>query len=227
MKIPLAALIGMALGWLSPAHALDEIQLRQAISAHLTRQASSLPGTVDFEVGVVATPGLLTNCAQIRIEPDAGARPWGATRVRAVCVEGAQWSMLVPVKIGVVATYLVANRPLPPGTTLTEADLTTRHGRLDNLPDDLLFDRNEAVGRSTRSLIAGGAALRRAQLRSSTVVRAGQSVRVSSRGSGFEVSSQGEALGSAETGEPVRVRLGSGRVVSGRARADGSVEIAN
>lgn len=227
MKKPIAALLGVTLGWPVSAHAIDEAQLRQAITAHLTRQAAELPGAVDFEIGVIASPGMLASCAQVRIEPDPGARPWGATRVRAVCVEGAQWSMLVPVKISVVATYLVASRPLAPGTTLTDADLATRHGRIDNLPGDLLLDRNAAVGNSTRSLIAGGATLRRAHLRSAIVVRAGQSVRVSSRGAGFEVSSQGEALVSAEAGEPVRVRLSGGRVISGKARADGSVEIAN
>jgi flagella basal body P-ring formation protein FlgA len=57
------------------------------------------------------------------------------------------------------------------------------------------------------------------------VIKQGQSVRVISTGAGFSVSAEGKAINNAGVGEVVRVRMESGQTVSGKARADGIVEI--
>jgi flagella basal body P-ring formation protein FlgA len=62
-------------------------------------------------------------------------------------------------------------------------------------------------------------------LQQSLVVQQGQSVKVVSRGAGFQVANEGKALNNAAAGQVAQVRLGSGQVVSGIARASGVVEI--
>jgi len=57
-------------------------------------------------------------------------------------------------------------------------------------------------------------------------VRKDRVVKVVGSGTGFTVSNEGRALNAAAEGEPVRVRLGNGHVVSGTARAGGVVELA-
>jgi flagella basal body P-ring formation protein FlgA len=46
-------------------------------------------------------------------------------------------------------------------------------------------------------------------------------------GRGFSISSEGRALNNASAGQVVQVRTASGQVVSGIARQDGLVDIAN
>jgi flagella basal body P-ring formation protein FlgA len=55
-------------------------------------------------------------------------------------------------------------------------------------------------------------------------VQQGQTVRLVASGAGFSVTTEGLALNNAGEGQPARVRLASGQVVSGMARAGGFVE---
>ena len=57
------------------------------------------------------------------------------------------------------------------------------------------------------------------------MVRQRDQVRVVTNGAGFSVSNEGKALNSAAAGQVVKVRLASGRVISGIARPDGVVEV--
>ncbi len=61
--------------------------------------------------------------------------------------------------------------------------------------------------------------------RGGPVIQAGQTVRVVSRGQGFQVSAPGSALASAAEGRTVLVRTASGQTVSGIARAGAVVEV--
>jgi flagella basal body P-ring formation protein FlgA len=63
-------------------------------------------------------------------------------------------------------------------------------------------------------------------LRLPPAVRQGQTVKVVSGGdAGFRVTSEGRALNGAADGEPVRVRMSTGQVLSGTARNGGVVEV--
>ena len=56
-------------------------------------------------------------------------------------------------------------------------------------------------------------------------MRQGQRVKVISRGEGFEVANEGEALNDAAQGQIVRIKLGNGQVVKGIVDAAGSVVV--
>jgi flagella basal body P-ring formation protein FlgA len=62
-------------------------------------------------------------------------------------------------------------------------------------------------------------------LRQPNIVQQNQTVKVVSRGPGFQVTNEGRALNNAQEGQVVQVRLGNGQVVSGLAKAGGVVEI--
>jgi len=62
-------------------------------------------------------------------------------------------------------------------------------------------------------------------LRSPTVIQQNQSVKLMVQGRGFNVSAEGRALTAVTEGQPVQVRVQSGRVVSGVARSGGIVEM--
>jgi flagella basal body P-ring formation protein FlgA len=57
------------------------------------------------------------------------------------------------------------------------------------------------------------------------VIRQGQSVKVISRGNGFEVTNEGRAMSNAAEGQLAQVRMAGGQVVSGIARPGGAIEI--
>ncbi|MFY8064265.1 MAG: flagellar basal body P-ring formation chaperone FlgA, partial [Usitatibacteraceae bacterium] len=62
-------------------------------------------------------------------------------------------------------------------------------------------------------------------LRAMPVVQSGDQVRVHATGTGFSITSEGFALNSATAGQQVKVRVESGRVVTGIARPGRIAEI--
>lgn len=73
--------------------------------------------------------------------------------------------------------------------------------------------------------IGAGQPLRADWLRAPVAVQQGQIVKLFARGNGFSVSHDGRALATAQSGQTVQIRTGSGQVVSGVARPGGLVEV--
>lgn len=207
------------------ASAGDEEAIRRAVDEFLLRQAKSLPGPARHDIGRIEASGVAPGCKSISVSAQAGSRPWGRTHVQARCTAGASWSLYVPVDIHVTADYVISARALRAGQTLTAADVTTLRGDLAELPANILTDPALAVGQIAASALPAERPLRADLLRKPVVVRQGQNTRVIAGGAGFEVASEGKAMGNALAGQVVQVRMASGQVISGVAQADGSVRL--
>lgn len=207
------------------ARAADEDAMRKAITGYLEQQATTLPGPARFEIGAIKTDTIAAGCRRMVVGTPSGARPWGRSHVQVKCSEGANWSLFVPVEIHVDAEYVVSARPLRAGQLLSEADLTTRRGDLAELPATVVTDPRQALGQIANAALPADRPLRSDALRKPVVLRQGQSARVVSAGSSFQVSSEGKAMGNAVAGQVVQMRMASGQIVSGVAQADGSVRV--
>jgi flagella basal body P-ring formation protein FlgA len=139
------------------------------------------------------------------------------------CRDGAR-KLFVQVEIPVVAEYLVAARSVGAGQKLTDSDVNAVLGKL---PNDALMDRSQVIGRIAKNSLVVGVPLRTDMFRQPWVVQQGQTVRIVVTGTGFEVTKEGRALHNAAVGQDTQVRVDSSTVVTGVARADGSVELRN
>ena len=209
----------------TPARAADVPPIERAIADFLQVQIKGLPGQATYSIGAIHASGLTAGCLNITVTMEAGAPAWGRTHVNARCTEGAAWNLYVPVRIHVVADYLVSARALRPGQIITEADIGRRRGDLANLPTDILTDPVQALGQSPRVSLPADRPLRADMLRQPLVVKQGQSVKVVSGGAGFQVASEGRALNNATAGQVVQVRLAAGQVISGIAQSNGTVDV--
>ncbi|NMF91366.1 flagellar basal body P-ring formation chaperone FlgA [Aromatoleum petrolei] len=199
--------------------------VRQAVMAFLGEQTSGLPGKVGITVDGVDPQNQLPACSELVPFLPPGTRAWGRINVGVRCDSPVVWTIYVPAQISVVSDYLVAARPIRAGQVIAPTDLERRSGDLAAEAPNTLTDMTQAVGHNARFTIAAGNTLRTDMLRLPQTVRQGQNVKVIGTGSGFTVTNEGRALNAAAAGEPVRVRLGSGQVVSGKARGDGVVEL--
>ena len=121
--------------------------------------------------------------------------------------------------------YVAATRTVAAGHTLTQGDVTLVQGDLTQLAPSVVTDLSQAIGTVTNAPLAPGQALRADALRVVPAVVQGQTVRLVSRGPGFQVSAEGKALVNAAAGQLAQARTASGQTVSGVARPDGSIEI--
>ncbi|KYC29320.1 Flagella basal body P-ring formation protein FlgA [Sterolibacterium denitrificans] len=211
----------------SPALAQqDPAPVGKAVEDFLRIQTQGLPGQVEFEMTALDPRNNLASCAQLDVSLAGGARLWGRSSVMVRCLDAGGWRIHVPVTIRVIGDYLLTARALTTGQLVTSADLARSNGDLTSLPNGILTDEEQAIGRTAALSIPAGRPLRGDMLRQPLAVQQNQSVKVISSGPGFQVAgNDGRALNAGAEGQVVQVRMANGRIVSGIARAGGIVEI--
>jgi flagella basal body P-ring formation protein FlgA len=202
----------------------DHGALREAVSRFLQLQAGGLPGQIRVEVGAIDPRLNLAACPNPEAFLPPGSKAWGKTSVGVRCLAPA-WNIYVSANVHVEDDYLAAATPLVSGQTVSAQDVARVRGDLTLLPPGILTDPSQAVGQTVTRSMPVGTPIRQDALRAKQAVTQGQMVRIIAGGAGFTVSGEGRALANAADGQTLQVRTASGTVVSGVARAGGTVEI--
>ena len=202
----------------------DTSAIRRAIDNWLQSKMIDLPGEVSHDIGSIGSTQLAP-CSRFDISRPPGAAAWGRGHVTVRCLDTASWRINVPVHIRVKADYYVVARPIAQGQTITADDLAVQIGDLADLPARIVTDASQAVGKTAGTTLQPGAPLRSDLLRAAIAIRQGQSVKVISRGNGFEIANEGRAMNNVPVGQVAQIRMPGGQIVSGVAKANGTVEV--
>ncbi len=221
LLLPLLISLAIPAAWAQQPYA----PVKKAVEEWLQIQNKGLPGQVSVEISPLDPGNQLVPCKAFDVSRPPGAKAWGRTNVVVRCIDAANWRVYLSVHVRVKAPYLISSRPIAQGQVVVEEDLTSQVGDLSELPTNILTEPARAIGKLASSSIPAGRPLRMDMLKAQMVIRQGQSVRAISHGPGFAVANEGRALNNAVEGQLVQVRLGSGQVVSGMAKANGVVEI--
>ncbi|MGJ7914651.1 flagellar basal body P-ring formation chaperone FlgA [Massilia sp. LXY-6] len=200
--------------------------LRAVAEQFLMAQAAGLPGEVSVKVGAVDPRTALAHCPAPEAFLQPGARAWGKTTVGVRCTAPSSWTIFIQAQVNVKADYVAAAVPLAQGQAVEQGQLMLVKGDIAAMPNGIVTDMAQAIGRTPTVSLAAGTPLRLDLLRSKPVVQQNQAVRLVLSGNGFSVSAEGRAIGTAGEGQVVQVRTPSGTVVSGTAKAGGMVEVA-
>ena len=204
---PASASASLAPEFLAQATAL----VRQAAQAGAPRGAQilALPGVLDARLQ-------LAPCTQVQAFLPAGVQPWGRSRVGLRCLQGpVAWQVFLPVTVQVWAPAVVASATLPAGARLEGSQLALAVVDWAAAPGAAHAELEALDGRVLVRPVTAGQALRVSDLRARQWFAAGDSVQFVARGRGFAVSAEGLAMNAGLEGQPVRVRMESGRVVVG------------
>jgi flagella basal body P-ring formation protein FlgA len=202
----------------------DGAVLRKLAETFLQTQSAGLPGKVSVKVGAVDPRLSLAACPAPEAFQQPGARPWGKTTVGVRCTAPV-WSMFLQAQVSVVADYVTAAVPLAQGQAIDASQLATMQGDIAAMPNGIITDMAQAIGRTPTVSLPAGTPLRLDSLKSKPVVQQNQAVRIVSRGENFSVSGEGKAIGNAGEGQVVQVRTPRGAIISGTARLGGIVEV--
>lgn len=199
--------------------------LKAVVSQYLQTQAGGLPGQVTVTVGAIDPRMSLAACPAPEAFQQPGARAWGKTTVGVRCTAPTAWTVYIQAQVSVLAEYVAAAVPLAQGQAIDASQLVLMKGDIAAMPNGIVTELAQAVGRSATVSLPAGTPLRLDSLRSKPVVQQGQAVRVISNGNGFSVSAEAKAIGTAGEGQVVQVRTPSGAILSGTARTGGLVEV--
>lgn len=215
------------LGQAAPAPARQDANALRAVAEQfLLTQAAGLPGEVSVKIGAVDPRTALAHCPAPEAFLQPGARAWGKTTVGVRCTAPSVWTIFIQAQVNVKAEYVAAAVPLAQGQPVEQGQLMLVKGDIAAMPNGIITDMGQAIGRTPTVSLAAGTPLRLDTLKSKPVVQQNQAVRLVLNGNGFSVSSEGRAIGTAGEGQVVQVRTASGTVVSGTAKAGGMVEVA-
>lgn len=176
----------------------------------------------DVSVKVKTPDAQLPSCQQPDFVMPNNGRLWGNVSVQVRCGQDKRY---IQVTVAATGNYVVAAVALARGTTLNEANVQLKRGRLDQLPPRTMMDVQQASNAVTLRDIAPGQPIMLSMVRQSWRVKAGQRVQVVAAGEGFSVNSEGQALNNAAVAQNARVRMSSGQIVSGTVDADGNILI--
>lgn len=204
----------------------DVAALRGVVEQYLQTQITGQPGQVTITVGALDARMNLPACAAPQAFQQPGARAWGKTTVGVRCATPTPWTVYIQAQVSVLADYVATAVPLVQGQAIEPPQLVLMKGDLAAMPNGVLTDMAQAVGRSSMVSLQAGVPLRADLLRSKPVVQQGQLVRIVSSGNGFSVSAEARAIGTAGDGQVVQVRTPAGAILNGVARAGGLVEVA-
>jgi flagella basal body P-ring formation protein FlgA len=200
----------------------------EAVENFVRQELRDQPGRVSVTAAPLDSRLRLPACASYEAYlSNPSARLVGNISIGLRCLSPSRWSIFVPVKIAIEASYLAAVAPLAAGQIVQASDLAVLSGDLGSLPTGVLTDPAQAIGKTLKISLAAGQPLRPDVLTSPLLIQNGQNVLLIFRGAGFTATNEGRALNRAAEGQVVQVRTLSGTVVSGIAQADGTVLVSS
>jgi len=218
-----------------------QLQARDGDSAELERLAMdylqpALDGTMGLSESGILRPEIvmgsldsrlrLAPCARVEPYLPSGTRLWGRSRIGLRCLEGpVRWNVFVPVTVKAWGPAWVLRRPVNAGGILVEEDAEMAEIDWAEQHASVLANPDMWVGQQAAFALRPGQALRQNMVRPVPAFGPGAQVRVSSAMGGLHVVVTGQALGAGVTGQPVRVRLSGGRVVTGTVVDGQTVEV--
>jgi len=202
----------------------DSRRLTEEASKFLNQEVSGL-GEVHIQVTPPDQTHDLPPCDHIEAFLPPGARPQGKTTVGVRCNTPNRWTVFLHAQVQIFSPYWVAARSLNAGQTLTPSDVMIKLMDISEAPAGAINNPEALYGNTLSANISAGNPIRRQQIKVAYVVQSGQSVRLKLSGQGFQITGEGIALSNASDGQPVQVRTPRGSLVSGVARAGGTVEL--
>jgi flagella basal body P-ring formation protein FlgA len=212
-----------------PAHAEPHWQDLETIRSGAIRfaqqQSAGQPGKASVSATALDSRLRLPACQSIDYFIPTGNRLWGNSNLGARCSSPSSWTVYIPLNVSITSEVVFAARPLGSGQKITEADILLKNEDITQYATGVITDPRQALGKTAAMGIAAGYPLRLDMLRAPFVIQQGQSVKILARGQGFQVTSEGKALGNAAEGQIVSVRSTSGQVIKGTAHQGGIVEV--
>jgi flagella basal body P-ring formation protein FlgA len=187
--------------------------LDQAVTSIPSKEA--MPLRMEVSVGSLDSRLQLAPCSRVEPYIPPGTRLWGKTRLGLRCTDGqVKWNVFLPVTIKATGPAWVVKRDVASGAVITEADLTQANVDWAQDSSPVIADIAQVAGQVATRPLSTGQTLRQNMVRPAQVFQAGAQVRVIAVGTGYQITSDGQALAAGVIGQQTRVRMDSGRIMT-------------
>jgi flagella basal body P-ring formation protein FlgA len=200
-------------------------QLKLLAEDFLKQQTSSYPGSIEISTAQFDSRLKLPECNDPSPFLTPGSRVIGKVTVGIRCTTPKRWNIFLAAQIKVSSDYYVTSKQISPGQTILASDILKVSGELSSLPAGVITNPEQIIGKSLSNSLASGSVIKLDAVKAFPFIQQGQSVKIVSAGPGFQVTTDGIALNSANEGQVARAKTISGQVLSGVAKLAGVIEI--
>jgi len=180
------------------------------------RPSSGLPLRMEVSLGALDFRLKLAACNQVEPYVPVGTRLWGKSRLGLRCLDpGIKWNVFLPVTVKAFGPAWVVKGNVPAGSALTEADAIESEVDWAEETSPIVSNPGQWVGQVALRPLTTGQPLRQSMIRPAQVFQAGAQVRVIAQGTGFQITSDAQAVSAGVIGQLARVRMENGRIMSG------------
>jgi flagellar basal body P-ring formation protein FlgA len=187
------------------------------------RQENSLSQDfkIDIKIGELDPRLTLAPCQKIEPFIPLGTKLWGKTVIGIKCLDGAKWSVTLPIQVSIFGQALVAAKNLSAGSLANAEDYRREYTELTKEAGSPVSDMSTLIGNQLIRGVMAGQVLRLEHLKPAPTIKSGDTVKVRVTGQGFSASYDAIALNSAADGQILRVRGENGKILSGALRERG------
>lgn len=198
--------------------------LHATLMAFLQEQTADINGQAAIEISMRDVP--LGPCHAPRpFLPRRGTRLGGYVTIGVKCPGDQPLTRYFRAYIGIETTYFVAAHTLKSGERIAPADLKRVSGDVTRLSPGVVTDPTKLLGMITARRVAQGVPLTKNMVQREMAIKRGDRVKVIAKGTGFTITTSGEALNSAPIGGQISVRTQGGATVTGSIRGENTVII--
>lgn len=212
--LALVVLLGGLSAWSSVAHANSD-PIRGFVERNLPASAAPVGARIEVSVGSLDPRLQLAPCQRVEPYLLAGTRLWGRTSIGVRCIEGANWTVTLPVTVTIRGMAVVAAEPMAAGNPAAINTVRIEEAELTREAGTPITDPAQLQGKTLMRGVAAGQVLRMEYFRSTPSVAVGDPVRIDMIGRGFMIQAEGQALAPGAEGQTLRVRTENGRIVAG------------
>jgi flagella basal body P-ring formation protein FlgA len=207
------------------AQAVQQAESLTDVQKNIQQYLQSQPSYQQRDIKIIWPRRLpsLPPCAEplsIRTEKRPESAGWLALSLK--CQPG-RWVRQLEVRVLVMQRHLVAAQNLPAGHVLTERDLRWVEADTALVGARAAHQLDQVLGQELRRPLPEGSPVRLNSLQEVTVITKGSMVTVIMKGTGFELETQGQAMGNAPLGGTLRVSIKEGIVLPTRVISSGLV----
>lgn len=218
------ALLSSAPLFAAPADAQSIAEIGERM---LRDRAQSQADVLGAEIAV-RVPTLAARAADAPCKPEVflppSSRSWGKTQIGLRCADS-NWTIRLPAEVSLTATIPVLTRPVRAGAVLAQGDWTLTELDVSGWTRGVTVDEQTLAGSRVTRPLRAGEPIPPDALSSAARMGVGEQVRVLLIGKGFTVRAAGEIVQQSTVGGSARVKLESGRTVSGTLRPDKQIEV--
>jgi len=150
--------------------------------------------------------------------------PVGRVSIALRCNEP-RWQGAIQVVVVARRTHFAASRALQAGFVIDADAIVAVESDWASLPEDVVTEPEQVLGRALVRAVSAGTALTLNLVRQTAVIRNGERVRVQMSGANFVVAGEGQRMQAGSVGEQIRIKMGSGQVVTAVIVRQGLVEL--